>query len=315
MSRIRATSAPGKVMIAGEYAVLEGAEAVVAAVDRRCYARFGEGLADEPVPPEAGAAMNAAAAMLGRSVMPLAVDASALRQDGRKLGLGSSAAAAAAAAGAVFAEAGFDLADGAVRDRVLGAALEGHRAVAPEGSGADVAASVLGGFVRFRRLGDGVETHALRWPQTLSARIAWTGTEVRTSEMLERVRALREREPATYRALMTALGDVSDAVVSALLDEDVVGVIQGIDACSDAMANLGRASQAGIVNDTIARMRDLARRAGGAAKPSGAGGGDVVFCAFPGEAAAEAFTSACAEAGVGLLSVHLGVEGVRSEGP
>ncbi|MEY4583034.1 MAG: hypothetical protein RL701_7737, partial [Pseudomonadota bacterium] len=35
-------SAPGKLMVIGEYAVLEGAEAVVAAVDRRAYASLRE---------------------------------------------------------------------------------------------------------------------------------------------------------------------------------------------------------------------------------------------------------------------------------
>lgn len=317
VSRIRATSAPGKVMIAGEYSVLDGAEAVIAAVDRRCYARLLDAIAPDSLlpPPEARAAADVAAAMLGRSAPALAIDASALRQSGRKLGLGSSAAGAAAAAGAVFADAGFDLDDVAVRARVLDAALDGHRAVAPEGSGADVAASVLGGFVRFRRLGDGVETHPLRWPASIATRIAWTGTEVRTSDMLKRVHALRERDPARHRALMASLGERADAFVSALLDEDVAGVIQAVDECAQAMSDLGEAAGVGIVDATTDHIRLLARRAGGAAKPSGAGGGDVVFCAFPGETAAEAFASACAEAGVGLLSVRLGAEGVRSEGP
>jgi hypothetical protein len=40
-------SAPGKMMIAGEYAVLHGAEALVAAVDRRAFARFRSGAAPE----------------------------------------------------------------------------------------------------------------------------------------------------------------------------------------------------------------------------------------------------------------------------
>lgn len=304
-------------MIAGEYAVLDGAEAVVAAVDRRCYARWGEGVAGDTqagIAPEARAASQAAATALGRPALRFAMDAAALRQDGRKLGLGSSAAAAAAAAGAVFVDAGFDLDDAAVRDRVLDAALEGHRAVAPEGSGADVAASVLGGFVRFRRLGDGVETHALRWPEAIATRIAWTGHEVRTSDMLQRVRALRERDAAEHRTRMTALGGAADELVSALLDDDVSGVIQAVDACAEAMAALGQAAGISIVDATTDRIRHLAKRAGGSAKPSGAGGGDVVFCAFPGDAAADAFASACAQSGVELVSLRLGAPGVRVEG-
>ncbi|HKU42775.1 MAG TPA: hypothetical protein VJR89_31670, partial [Polyangiales bacterium] len=54
-------SAPGKMMIAGEYAVLHGSEALVAAVDRRALARFAS--AGDPTPsPEAVAAFAEAAA-------------------------------------------------------------------------------------------------------------------------------------------------------------------------------------------------------------------------------------------------------------
>ncbi len=304
-------------MIVGEYAVLEGAEAIVAAVDRRCYARLGldTGVIPRDTPREVTATAAATAAALGRPVADvISIDASALRQDGRKLGLGSSAAAAVATAGALFADAGFDLGEPGVRARVLDCALEGHRAVAPEGSGADVAAAALGGFVRFRKLGDGVETHALAWPDALATRVVWTGIEVRTSDMLEHVRALHERDPATHRSLLAALADRSDAVVSALLDGDLAGVIAGVDEYADAMGALGRAAGISIVDDTTARIRELAIRSGGAAKPSGAGGGDVVFGVFPGEAAAEDFASACAIAGLGLLSVRLGAPGVRREG-
>lgn len=316
MSRIRAASAPGKMMVVGEYAVLEGSEAIVAAVDRRCYARLGDDVIRRDTPRE----VTATAALVRRALgqQPVAemitLDASELRQDGRKLGLGSSAAAAVSTAGALFADAGFDLTDPDVRARVLDCALEGHRAVAPEGSGADVAAAALGGFVRFRKLGDGVETHALAWPTALATCVVWTGIEVRTSDMLARVSALRERDPAAHRSLLAALADRADAVVSALLDTDLAGVVAGVDEYAVAMGALGQASGADIIDDTTSRIRALAARSGGAAKPSGAGGGDVVLGVFPGEAAAEDFASACATAGLKLLSVRLGAPGVRPEG-
>ena len=114
-------SAPGKLMIAGEYAVLDGAEAVVDAVGRRAYAHLGS-FAQEPLPLEAGAARARAEALLGAVPGALSIDVSELRQAGRKLGLGSSAAAAAAAAGVVFAAHGRDLSSPSVREQILGAA-------------------------------------------------------------------------------------------------------------------------------------------------------------------------------------------------
>src|SRR5262249_55901793 len=95
-------TAPGKLLLAGEYAVLDGADAVVAAVDRRAVA----GLVTAPPPATdllravqhvlaASAGADGAAA---RAALQVAVDSSALAgPTGIKLGLGSSAAACVAA--------------------------------------------------------------------------------------------------------------------------------------------------------------------------------------------------------------------------
>src|SRR5262245_22238572 len=144
-------SAPGKLMISGEYVVLDGAEALVAAVDARVLVhasarpadRWGSDGTRSPDPrrlsPEALLTRELVEQALGPASMDLEIDTSALRSGGQKLGLGSSAAVAAATAGAVAAWHGREL----DRAQLLVWAQQGHRAVAPEGSGADVAASVL----------------------------------------------------------------------------------------------------------------------------------------------------------------------------
>src|SRR5688572_33181913 len=81
--------APGKLVLSGAYSVLEGAPALVAAVDR--YA-----LADEAREAPLITAEVRAAIAAGYLIEAPWFDASALRADaaagGRKLGLGSSAA-------------------------------------------------------------------------------------------------------------------------------------------------------------------------------------------------------------------------------
>jgi phosphomevalonate kinase len=305
-------SAPGKLMVAGEYAVLEGAEAVVAAVGRRAYARLAGG-AQEPISPEAQAARAAAERRVGPVAGALSLDVSELQQEGRKLGLGSSAATAAAAAGAVFAAHGRDVCDPEVRQQVLAAALEGHRAVAPHGSGADVAASVLGGFVRFRKLGDGVETHTLQWPKELELVVVWTGTPVRTSDMLSHVRALAAHDPAVYRARMRVLADQSEQLVSALIGRELDAVVECFHSYGTAMGELGQAAGASISTETYEQIRTIARTEGGAAKPSGAGGGDIAIAAFSRSNAATSFRARCADVGFEVLSIELGVQGERDE--
>jgi phosphomevalonate kinase len=307
-------SAPGKLMITGEYAVLEGAEAVVAAVGRRAYAQLTPG-SQPPVAPEAHAARAAAERRLGPFPGAITLDASELQQEGRKLGLGSSAAQAAAAAGVVFAAHGHDVTKPEVREQILAAALEGHRAVAPHGSGADVAASVLGGFVRFRKLGDGVETHTLRWPETLELVVVWTGTPVRTSDMLTQVRTLAAREPDVYRARMRALADQSEQLVSALIGGELDTVVECFHSYGTAMGELGEAAGVNVITDTCEQLRTLARAQGGSAKPSGAGGGDVAIAVFSGPDGAERFRGGCAAAGFEVLSLELGAHGERDEEP
>lgn len=309
-------SAPGKMMISGEYAVLDGAEAIVAAVDRRAFATLSVAPVVGPIPaPEVQAAFRQAQARAGQVTGHVALDVSSMRQGGLKIGLGSSAAGAAAAAGLVYAEHGQDIESTAVRSEILRAALDGHRAVSPKGSGADVAAAVHGGFLRFRRLDDTTETHVLDWPSSVEVRVVWTGQEARTSDFVAKVEGLAAASPDRHRRVLAALGAEADAFVSAALAKDVGGIIESTQAYGAAMGELGHAAGIDIVTDTLGMVADLARKSGGAAKPSGAGGGDVALCLFPDPAAAERFERACAGAGLQLLSIKLGVPGVRLEPP
>jgi len=308
------TSAPGKLMIAGEYAVLGGAEALVAAVDRRAYVRLGAGEADPAsLPPEARAARAMAERRLGAVEGSLTLDVTELRSGDRKLGLGSSSAAAAAAAGAIYAAHGIDTREHTARAQLLEDALEGHRSVAPEGSGADVAAAVLGGFVRFRRVGGDVITSTLRWPAAARLCVVWTGQAVRTSDMLTKVRALAMRDSAEHDNLLQDLAEAASGLISALDGGKLSQIVDGFDRHADAMGALGVASGAAIIDPLTQRIRDLARDHGGAGKPSGAGGGDVVLGVFQNSRDEGAFRSGCAQAGFEVLSIVVGDVGERVE--
>lgn len=311
-----AVSAPGKMMLAGEYAVLEGAEAVVVAVDRRVYAQLVPGAQQELPHQEAIAARAAAERHLGQPAPgALNIDAAELRQEGHKLGLGSSAAAAAAAAAVVYAAQGRDPAQAAIREEILSAALEGHRAVAPHGSGADVAAAVLGGFIRFRKLGQGVEAHPLSWPSALEIVVLWTGKSARTSDMLAKVRDLSTHDPTLYRQRMHALASQGEQFISALMAADTDAAVDSFHSYGTAMDELGQAAGIPIVEDTCSRIRELARNHGGAAKPSGAGGGDIAMALFSNPERSAAFRASAAQANLEVLSVDFGAPGTMLEDP
>jgi phosphomevalonate kinase len=316
-------SAPGKLMIAGEYAVLHGGLALVAAVDARAVARWSvrrDGSAGDPagsrgsagMAPEVVVARRLAEQQFGAMRDDLDLDVNALRASGLKLGLGSSAAAAAATVGAVMARAGQALDRPETQRIALDLALEGHRAVAPDGSGADVAAAVLGGLVVFARDGGRVDAVPMAPPAGIDVRVVWTGKEARTSDFLARVAAFRARDAAAHDAAMARIGAASTVLVQAMARDDAATAIDAVSAHHEALAALGDAAGAPIVEEQLARIAALAQEHGGAAKPSGAGGGDVAIAFFRTDGAT-AFVAACGAAGLQVLNVPLYAEGLRAE--
>ncbi|MEY4581605.1 MAG: hypothetical protein RL701_6308, partial [Pseudomonadota bacterium] len=305
-------SAPGKLMVIGEYAVLEGAEAVVAAVDRRAYASLREASSRE-APAEARAAFARVERSLGSLGAEPTVDVSGLRSQGSKLGLGSSAAAAAASAGLAFALRDRELVSRAAHDAVFDAAFQGHRDIAPQGSGADVAASVYGGFIRFRRRGDTADVAPISWPSQLRLQVVWTGQEARTSTFLERVAALAASNPALHRERFDTLAGEAERFVRALSSQDISGVLTSTAAYGHAMGELGKAAGVSIVTDILEKVAKLAQQAGGASKPSGAGGGDVALAVFPDDKSEQHFARLCREHNFTVLLIGLGAPGVRLE--
>jgi phosphomevalonate kinase len=322
MSRaLMGASAPGKLMVSGEYAVLEGAVAVVASVNVRVYARWSLAATDTgEVAPTAARFLEAAATrkLAEAAARPvhgeLSIDANELRRAGRKLGLGSSAAASVAAAGAVLATAGEDLSDACVQRRAFELALAGHKAIAPEGSGADVAAAALGGFVRFRIDGGQLaEAEPIAWPAQVITRVVWTGKEASTAAFVRAVRAFEARDPLAYGRIRAGLHEQAARFVAAIDAAELAEIPRAASSYGESMGALGQAAGVAIMTSELQQVAALAQSYGGGAKPSGAGGGDVAIAFFLGEADARAFEDACQEKGLEVLDLQLGAPGVRAE--
>lgn len=307
----RGASAPGKVILCGEYAVLEGVPAVVAAADRRVTAAWTDSEAP-PCPPEAEEARALAEKAYGTVPSALTIGAESLLQDGKKLGLGSSSAAAVASAAAVLNWHGHDPEDSDVRRRVFELALAGHHAVAPHGSGLDVASATFGGVLRFRKEAAGARAHPMAWPEDLYASVIWTGTPVRTSGLVEAVLAFRDADDENFQTHMNLLRRVANHFVEAFAEADVKGICDAAAAYAVGMEVLGTSARVEIVTHSLRTIGRLAGDAGGAAKPSGAGGGDIAVGFFPERGRLEFFESKCRQAGATPLNLTLGEPGVRS---
>lgn len=314
MRRPEATvSCPGKLLLCGEYAVLCGAPAVVAAVNRRAKARLlsRETAADSPVL----CAVKQEVLRYGIEARgerwrlpPVSVDTSAFRRKGRKLGLGSSSAAAVASCGAWLQSQGIQI----EQERELVARLShaGHfHAQGGRGSGVDVAACTFGGVLRFC---PGAPPTPLPLPRMEFA-VVDTGLSASTPALLASVRQLLQHAPDLHTAHMEGLTKVASAFIEALSFQDSEAAIGLADDYGMRMAALGESCGCPIVTPTLRLVAEAARSAGGAAKPSGAGGGDLAVAFFKDREGLEKFLRACKKLSLSPLRLQIGAPGLRQE--
>ena len=311
---------PGKLFVIGEYAVLHGGRALVAAVDTGLQCRAERSRAWRIAAPDLGLdaaldeiATGSSGALLASAIAaardelsiagPLRFHLRGTQPASRgKFGLGGSAASVVAILGAGAALAGMDLAETQNRARLFAVAFEVHRRhQRGRGSGADVAASIYGGWLDYS-LGEGGPrmTPAARCaPMRLAA--AWSGTATDT---------LRAIEQFEMQSALARLRPVLERFWTAVDTDDRPAMCREIDAYGAVLDELGGAN-AGARR--IAELVGAARSLGFAAKGSGAVGGDcAIAIGFP-EADFTALEARWRALGAEPLSVAIDTRGVRAQ--
>jgi phosphomevalonate kinase len=304
--------APGKVFLAGEYAVLErGRPALVVGIDRFLEAtvtaapaislQHGDAAwSSGPAPAELRFAARAVQLARPSHGFRLVFE-NELSIAGKKLGLGGSAAATVLAVRAARPDLG--------AEETLSLALAAHWIEqGGSGSGGDVAASCLGGVLRVEgRIpwtsaeeamalpltellrARPIDARPIRVPDDLRLLLAFTGESADTRVLVRKVRALASGDGPRWRVCEARITSACEALVHALEAADREGALEAVREGAAAMARLGEAASAAIVTEPLAKACALAAAAGAAAKPSGAGGGDcAVVVAFGDEVLARA---------------------------
>ncbi|QHY93690.1 mevalonate kinase [Streptomyces sp. S4.7] len=336
--------APGKLFVAGEYAVVEpGNPAILVAVDRHVTVTATaarSGAADVVVSSDLGgrsvgwhwhdgrlvfhgagdgrrrretlahvvSAIETVGRLLaerGLPVPPLDISVSSrLHENGRKFGLGSSGAVTVATVGAVAAFCGLRL----PREDRFRLALLATAELDPKGSGGDLAASTWGGWIEYRapdrthvldlarRLGvDGAlrapwPDHAVRRlppPDGLSLEVGWTGNPASTASMVSALHRRTWRGTASHQKFVETTSDCVRSAVAALDTGDGPGLLHQIRRARQELARLDDEVGLGIFTPALTALCDTAEAVGGAAKPSGAGGGDCGIALLDAGAARE----------------------------
>lgn len=338
--------APGKAVLLGEYAVLEGAPALVQAIDRRARVRVRpiEGrecrltalpLNPQPVafgydaggrvhwrqaavPAELGFAERLLNLLgpwseSGGAAVELELDTREFFDpDGVKLGLGSSAALAVTLAGAWYAARHGRHAP--LPERWLATLIALHRELqGGRGSGVDVAASLHGGLVRFMNGAEGPDVRRLQ----AVAGVEWMwislGRSASTADFLGRLEAFAAAAPGVCGERMGELARLAGAGAAAAEAGDSVALLNAIGEYGGAMEHLGQSAGIPVYTDDHRRLERIARRCGAVFKPSGAGGGDIALAAAADAEALAALARQIAAAGYRVLALGPAGQGLTIE--
>ncbi len=291
--------APGKIVISGAYAVLEGAPAIVSAVDRYAIADSTR-LADF-IPPEVKSA--------GLCPAPW-FDATALRDGDRKLGLGSSAAILVASLAAVHLERQGHVEDATLAEWVLPRALDAHAVVQPLGSGIDVHAACYGGTRIVSRHEERFTHHSIVLPPEIFLEIWVAPNACNTHDMLSRMREFKISRGSLYGKRISEQSNAAEQAATAAKNADAGTLIVALMAQCGALAALGRDAGLPIVTTEVVELSRMAARESAAVLPAGAGGGDIALFAGIGPPS-EALRREMVARNHAALSVKLGVRGVH----
>ncbi|MBK9069810.1 MAG: hypothetical protein IPL79_02195 [Myxococcales bacterium] len=312
-------SAPGKVVIAGEYAVTRGGPGLVAVVNRRATARALKA-SDAPLQLDdrfVRAALAVLSAEFGEASAAVIaaratrVDTRAFYQGDEKLGLGASAATVVALiARAVACHASQAFAnDAPTTQRIFALAARAHaeeqRSAGASGSGIDVAAACIGGFAAF------VQGVASPLPAPSVAWVAfYTGHGASTPALLAGVARAEQAAPGPVQDALLSLAKAAGAAIEACRDGDADALIGSLGYGHLAMHQLAHATALPLVPPIVDRVAALASALGGTAKTTGAGGGDVALAVVP-IAQGQALEAAMIAAGAEVLPLTLGGAGVH----
>lgn len=302
-------SCPGKIMLAGEYDVIDGGPALLLAVARRARAQR----CDEPqkqshfleVLRHLFAERNGKDSAACQAAARVRVDTSGFYEAGQKLGLGSSAATMVSAT-ALCLEAGGEPLDPA---DVLALATRAHgdaqATLGARGSGADIACSVLGGCLRFQR---DHTPQAVQLPADLALVFPWTGKAASTAQLVAAVSHFAQRSPREHAARTQAIREASLALLAAQRAEQAIA---GLEAGGHAIQAMGHAAGVDLWLPVHTQMAERARALGGSLKPTGAGGGDLAVAAFRSNLDAEQFRLEIRALGIICPDLALDNQGVR----
>ena len=234
-------------------------------------------------------------------VYDLHIDSELDSASGKKYGLGSSAAVTVATVKALCHFYHLPVNN----DRIFKLAAIAHFAVQGNGSLGDVAASVYGGWIAYhsfdrqwlaeqRKFLDLTTLLNLPWPnlkiETLTAPanlalvIGWTGKPASTSQLVDKISLFKARQQAQYKEFLNASRQCIQRMINGFHTGSLETIQTEIRYNRSLLQELARRSGVQIETPVLKQLCQIAEQFGGAAKTSGAGGGDCGIVAIDAKA-------------------------------
>lgn len=220
---------------------------------------------------------------------------------GKKYGLGSSAAVTVATVKALcrFYHLPVD------KDKIFKLSAIAHFSVQGNGSLGDVAASVYGGWIAYhsfdrqwlaeqRKFLDlqtlldlpwpNLKIESLNAPANLALVIGWTGKPASTSQLVDKISLFKAKRQVEYQQFLQSSRDCIQRMIQGFHEGDLDKIKSEIRYNRSLLGKLGHRSGVEIETPLLKKLCQTAEKFGGAAKTSGAGGGDCGIVAIDGHA-------------------------------
>ncbi|MTT31386.1 phosphomevalonate kinase [Terrilactibacillus sp. BCM23-1] len=345
--------APGKLYIAGEYAVTEpGYPAIIAAVDQFVSVTISQTekvgrirssdqatswkreknhllVSDQKHPfrfvLSAIEHTESYIQAIGKklTVYQLTISSELAHRNGKKYGLGSSAAVTVATVRALLAFYGIKV-DQSI---VFKLAALSHLTIQENGSCGDVAACVYGGWIAYTSFDrmwlkqllqserDWLKLLHLNWlglsvqqlvlPSALHLLVGWTGTPSSTPQLVSQVEQERKGREDAYLDFLKQSKTCVDQMIAGFLTQRPKDILSGVRENRRILSRFSSLFGLSIETEKLYELCTIAEKYGGAAKSSGAGGGDCGIVLVDRKTDASAIKEAWKKAGIVPLELHV----------
>ncbi len=333
MSKFFQASASGKIIFAGEYAVLEGAPSIVLATDKQIHVKFEErpqNLLFRCVGGEKDVDVRASiekgeihfskdfahhdflkrlvdhllqdgfyAKLLSRG-WEITIDSTAFFDLDEKLGIGSSAAIVVAFMKVLEQVAGRDLDTKSLWQKMQDAHTMAQN---KKGSGADVATALLNQTCLFKNKHGDFILEPLALPATVHVRFFWTGKGASTPALLKKLDAWRACDEQGYQLIMGQMSQQMETIVSHLEQDRM---LNDLNMFTSLLRQLDERALIGIFTQEHEDLWRLAQNYHDVVyKSCGAGGGDLGMAVSLNEKSILDFSNRANSYNVSLTSMNI----------